>query len=224
MLTVRWWGSYATPSLEPQAGASTFEDGYVLSFFTDMPAPATGGFSKPDLLLGTYVAPMSAVKITPTDHHGWDGHRIFQYEVNLQDTCLDHQTPLTRPEGFYQQPNEVYWLAINAEVGHRIVAVRADPNDPNSPIINWQEIDTGKQADQHFWGWHTSPDHFNDVATMGHLRMPTQEIWDYGDWMPIQPQHGLRDMAFQLLTIPEPSSCLLAVTAGVALFGWRRRR
>ena len=58
---------------------------------------------------------------------------------------------------------------------------------------------------------------------MGHLFMPGNQ-WQYGGWNPIQPQHYLFDMAFQLKTIPEPASFALFAIALVAMSGWRRRR
>ncbi len=224
VLTVRWWGSYR-PGFEPDPRPGIppvpFEDGFVLSFFSDEPMTPTNGFSRPKELLGTYVAPMPAVRMRPTTHLGWDNHRIWEYEVDLQDTCLDHQTAWTTPNGFHQKPGEVYWLAINAEVGHGLEAIR-DP--ATGEVIRWEAFDTGKQASQHFWGWHTSPDHFNDVATMGHLAMPTADQWQFGQWEKIRPQHGLHDMAFQLLTVPEPCNLLLGGLSVLGLCSLRRRQ
>jgi len=225
VLTIRWWGSYIGPTFldtgTPLGNLPIFgpgsEDGYVFSFFTDKPVDPVQPFSRPDQLLATYVAPFNVVKVTSTGQMGWDDHEIFQYEVNLQDTHLEHAVAgIADPIGFNQQPGEVYWLAINAEVGHTIVKVtNADGT------VSWVEQDTGKFAapnpndplnpDGHFWGWHTSPEKFNDVATMGDLRMGPNGEWIYPqqDWRPIQPNHGLNDMAFQLLTVPEPASVAL---------------
>ena len=63
-------------------------------------------------------------------------------------------------------------------------------------------------------GWHTSPDRFNDVPTMSRLDMPGEE-WLYDqNWTLIQTEHNTADMAFELWTIPEPSSSSLLVLAG----------
>jgi hypothetical protein len=99
------------------------------------------------------------------------------------------------------------------------------PNGEDDEIgePRWVGEDTGKFANNHYWGWHTSPVHFNDVATMGHLFMPGNE-WEYFGWMPIQPQHGLFDMAFQLKTIPEPASFVLMAVGLGAMYGCRRVR
>jgi len=238
VLTVRWWGSYVglTFQQDPLTGAVTplfgpgSEDGYVLSFFKDQPVDLVNPFSRPDELLATYVAPFDVVTVSPTGHVGWDGHEIWEYQVNLMDTHLEHALPgIADPDGFNQLPGEIYWLAINAEVGHDIVEV----TNPDG-TISWVEQDTGKftipdpsttNPDGHFWGWHTSPEAFNDVATMGHLVMGPGGEWIYPqqDWQPIQPNHGLNDMAFELLTIPEPAS-LAIFAVGVSLLSYKKRR
>lgn len=237
VLTVRWWGSYVGETFGPDPNGGAIvplfgpgsEDGYVFSFFTDQPAdPLITPFSRPDFLLATYFAPFPAVTIMPTGHKGWDGHDIFQYEVNLQDTHLEHAQPGIADEiGFNQVPGETYWLAINAEVGHTIEVVTLPDG-----TTDWIEVDTGKFAqpgvdplnpDGHFWGWHTSPEFFNDVATMGHLLMGPGGEWIYPreDWQPIQPNHFLTDMAFELLTVPEPATCMLMMIGLACTVGCR---
>ncbi len=222
ILTVRWWGSYFIPGTEPvpmkdPAGGVKYvpviEDGFLLSFFGDIPADPTGGapFSMPGGLLGSYIAPKTAVKITPTQHFGWDNHRIWQYEVNLQDTHLDHAGDLATPISFNEQKDVIYWLSVVAENGHEILA-------------DWTVRDTMDQPlTTHWWGWHNSPDSFNDDAVMGSLLMPTSQ-WEYFGWEPIRPQHNpFIDMAFELLTIPEPAGLGLAL-AGVGVLALCRRR
>ena len=229
--TVKWWGSYnpqpgviqETPTgvitLPPGPGV---EDGYSISFFGDVPVGPNNPvpYSHPDGLLGSYFLPIDAVSIKPTEFLGWDMHPIFEYEANLMDAHLDHAvSPIADPMGFNQRPEEVYWISIAAEVGHRLKLETI----PGTNEVRWVSEETGKVANNHYWGWHTSPKHFNDVATMGHLFMPGNE-WQYGGWNPIQPQHYLFDMAFQLKTIPEPTGFALFAIAIVAMSGWRRRR
>src|SRR5574341_549575 len=74
IVAVRWWGSYF-PGFD-----HGFEDGYVLSFFSDVPTVPCprGPFSRPGDLLGTYLAPFEAVHAIPTGFIGWDGHPIWQ--------------------------------------------------------------------------------------------------------------------------------------------------
>jgi hypothetical protein len=230
--TVKWWGSYfpqptvfqqTAGGLIPVPPGPGVEDGFVISFFGDLPAGPSptnpDPFSKPDGLLGTYVLPIDRVHITPTGLLGWDMQPIYEYEANLMDAHLDHAlSPIADPMGFNQRPGDIYWISILAEVGHRLRLETI----PGTTEQVWISEDTGKIAENHFWGWHTSPIHFNDVATMGHLFMPGND-WQYGQWMPIQPQHGLFDMAFQLKTIPEPATLLL-VALGAVVLGVRRGR
>jgi len=229
VITVKWWGSYLGPVFQqPVVGGPVItlppgpgvEDGYAISFFRDIPVGPDAPFSRPDGLLGTYVLPFDRVSVKPTPYVGWDQHPIFEYEANLMDAHLDHAVqPYADQMGFNQRPGEVYWISIVAEVGHQL---RIE-TDPTSGEVRWVSEDTGKFAQNHYWGWHTSPVHFNDVATMGHLFMPGNE-WQYGQWMPIQPQHGLRDMAFQLQTIPEPASMMLIVGALATCLAYRHGR
>jgi hypothetical protein len=233
--TVRWWGSYVGPTFNNLPGAPPMpifgpgsEDGYVISFFKDIPADPTGvgsPFSHPGELLGTYVLPLEKVWIEETPYIGWDQHRIFEYKANLMDGHLDHAiSGISDQMGFHQRPHEIYWISIVAEVGHKPVLVTDAAGNPH-----WEVQLTGKTAmptpenpEGHYWGWHTSPKHFNDIATMGHLFMPGNQ-WEYIGWNPIQPRHDLHDMAFELYTVPEPASVVLIGLALVAV-GCRRWR
>ena len=110
----------------------------------------------------------------------------------------------------------MYWIAIHAQVGHKL--------EPDT----WLEFDTGKFAqpnaqsqEGHFWGWHTSPENFapDIFAMMGHLVMPDDTTWDYPRdlWRPIEPNHLLDHMAFELYTIPEPASIALLSIGGLLM-------
>jgi hypothetical protein len=161
------------------------------------------------------------VRVAPTSLIGWDQHPIWSYEADLMDAHLDHGIAgISEQNGFFQKPGEVYWISIQAFVGHRPELV----TDPATGEVRWVAIETGKFANEHYWGWHTSPFHFNDVATMGMLAMPNMN-WEFFGWQRIQPQHMLVDMAFQLKTFPEPGSMFLAALAmaGSALAARRRR-
>jgi hypothetical protein len=196
ILCVRWWGSYQ-PRFEPTTTGIHFEDGYVLSFFSDF-RPPIGGGSRPNRLLGTYVAPINAVKVLRTPFIGWDSNRIYQYEVALEDTCLDHPDPsVARPGAFLERSNTVYWLAITAEVGHRVVPI----TNATGQIIDWVQTQTNKRATNHFWGWHTAPTNREDRSVMGHVYMvQTNWVYPVSQWMSNPPVHMELDQAFQLLT------------------------
>ena len=222
ILAVRWWGSYFNPENEPRETepgvfVPAVEDGFVVSFFRDVPADQnpTGPFSQPGDLLGTYVAPVSAVRIRPTDEVGWDDHRIWEYEVELEWTHLEHAIPgLSEPDAFLEKEGEIYWLSILAENGHEI------------DMASWEVFPNDDPIEQgHYWGWHTSPDAFNDSATFGMLAMPAAGEWLYEQWNPVDEvvAHDLRDMSFELLT-PEPSSVALFLLGPLALATCVRRR
>ena len=200
ILCVRWWGSYM-PGFEPSAASNSFfEDGYVLSFFTDV--RVAGAPSRPDRLLGTYLAPIEAVKITPTDFFGCDQTRIWQYEVRLEDTCLEHAEPdIARPHAFLERSNVVYWLAIAAEVGNRIKPLK----DPDGAVVKCEFEPSGKRTDRHFWGWHTSPRQVEDVSVNGRTLMQgTNWIYPPNLWRPNEAFCNEIDQAFELLTFAPP--------------------
>jgi len=214
ILTVRWWGSYF-PGLDGTEPLPGIEEGYVLSFFSDQPADPTdpNSFSHPRDLLGTYVAPFPAVKITPTGFVDWGFHRVWEYEVNLQDTHLFHPSDIADPIAFREQAGEIYWLSVVAENGADVVPDTWEFVHNDDPI-----------PQEHFWGWLTRPPFFNDTATQTKLLMPGGDQWVYPFWEPIRPQHERSEMSFELLTVPEPTSALLALLGGCGLLAVAARR
>lgn len=223
--TVRWYGSYFNPMFAPRPdptggpGLLTTEDGWVLSFFRDI-QPGAGGppFSQPGALVGTYVASPEVVRYSNTGMIGWDMHEVWCYEVDLKDMCLAHWTPgEAEPGQFIQRstPNDIYWLSIAAENGHDII--------PGSNPFNWQSVPNNDPViPEHFWGWHSSPENFMDLPTMGGVRMPNPIDWLYGPWEPIIDQHMGVGMAFELLYVPGPGGLTLLGLG--ALVACRRRR
>jgi hypothetical protein len=107
---VRWWGSSFPPGY-----AANVPDGFVLSFFSDVPAGPTNAFSRPGALLGTYLAPLGSVHVNTTGCVGADGHDVYQFEVELRDTCLRNALAnVATPGAFLETSNTVYWLAVHA--------------------------------------------------------------------------------------------------------------
>jgi hypothetical protein len=129
--------------------------------------------SRPDRLIAQWEFPAPVVPLQQTGKIGWDGHQIFCYDVNLIDGCLVHNfAPLiVFPDRFFPQPGVVYWISIQAEVGHQLCCPGCPPI-PSPPII------------QDFWGWHTTPPgyHNKDDAFMGMLAMGCFGEWIY-NWM-----------------------------------------
>ena len=205
------------PQLQPDGTyAAVVEDGFILSFFSDIPDPdGTGpGFSTPGDLLGSYIANETKVVVEPTELIGWDGHRIWEYYVDLEDTHPEHLDPsIAQPDRFNEQAGVIYWMSIVAENGHEM-------DEDWNTFPNMDDVEP-----EHFWGWHTSPDRFNDVPVMGNLKMPDAVTWDYTNWFPVQLDHMPGDMAFELYTVPEPSTVtLLLLGVAIVFCSWRKRR
>ncbi|MEE8170567.1 MAG: hypothetical protein V3T70_08470, partial [Phycisphaerae bacterium] len=254
-----WWGSFTCA-----APFGTQVDGWLVSFHTDLPQGG-GGFSQPLDLLGLYFCPENVISIELTSIVGWDGHRVYDYFVELEDCHLIHslQDPRdgtfpAREDAFHETQQFIYWLDIQAVVGHTFVhqdcptcvcdvngdgvcdpldeqAIIAcfgqpptppcdvadlncdgviDPLDHNAwlclisggqnccPPTQWVEVPTNNRAFAHFWGWHTSPDHFNDESVMGEVVMGPNGEWVYINWQVVDgTPHMLPivDQAFELL-------------------------
>ena len=118
----------------------------------------------------------------------------------------------------------IYWISIAAWDGVTLDA-NGKPIDTGEPVRQITTLPDGTVIEDHIWGWHSSPDAWNDKGVVGTVDMynpPT--YWDYHSWQPVQPVHGLDNFAFELLTrVPEPNGTI-AVIFGIAWAGaWRRR-
>ncbi|NOS99274.1 MAG: hypothetical protein HOP29_01450 [Phycisphaerales bacterium] len=172
--------------------------------------------SRPGNLLIQWVVPNNQVTRTDISKTGWDGHRIFCYDVDLPQ-CLDHN--FAAPDEFdpttgvfTPRPSKTYWLSIQAEVG--LVPI------PGPIPGQWQGIKTGETITQDFWGWHTTPPGYQhkDDAFMGSLHMGCPGEWVY-HWMNelhcSQPAYTQCcddptksiDMAFYLLNLHKYGTC-----------------
>ena len=184
---VRWWGSYFDEEFEPDP-EPVIEEAFVISFFEHGDVPGK--------LLGSYIAPIDVVRIEATNESGWTNENepeefVFEYEVNLNDSHLDHESDIAKTDGFHEAEGDSYWISIAAENG----GVLGE---------DWQfEHNDDEMLEEHFWGWHTWPDRNLNQALMGDLDM-AEETWDYNTWMQFERQHEeVSDMAFELLT-PAP--------------------
>jgi hypothetical protein len=194
-------------------------------------------------LLGTYAAPASAVDIQPTGTVGWDGHPVWEYVVDLDETLLEHAIDPATRESFNETENTEYWISIAAEDGHVIDVDSGTTHDNGDPLRTAP-----------WWGWHTTPDAvdhpiFNDDAPFAANVSMDGDQWVYAPWT-IAPQlhddpDGFNNLAFELLTadpnligldgivsstmsfaadtdtvvVPEPSSFALLTGAVVVAFG-----
>ncbi len=77
-------------------------------------------------------------------------------------------------------------------------------------------LPSDETPDGHFWGWHTSPDHWREEACTGRIvdfSPYPPHCWDYGDWSKqpwlcwLEPPFPPVDMAFELLTLEKRGDC-----------------
>ena len=200
---VRWWGSYLNRH------SLGDEDAFVLSFYTNFPPsfvfpppPVPIGFSCPSNLCATYIAPLDKIKVTNTSMTGLDGQTIYEYSVDLHDTCLYYPSysytngsagptpwafPVQKPPLF--QPilgsAPTYWLAIAAERGQTFAITNGA----------WTNYPSGKtNLTEHFWGWHTSPCSNLDASVTGVPGLSRIS------WTKNTNYFGEVDQAFELMT------------------------
>jgi hypothetical protein len=196
---VRWWGSYFNSQDQPQPDPMNqnlvppVEEGYVVSFFQSV-----AGVAGPGPLLGTYVAPASVVDIRPTGMVGWDGHPVWEYAVDLDQTLLEHASDLATRESFNEQEDTEYWISIAAEDGHAINVDTGETIDTGDPIRTAP-----------WWGWHSTPEAvtlpaFADEAPYAANVSMDGDQWVYAPWNVAPQQHpspNLNNLAFELLTV-----------------------
>jgi len=193
IVKVRWWGSYLNGH---NLGD---EDAFVLSLYTDFP---TNTFSRPAACLcATYIAPLDKISVTNTFLAGLDGKTIYEYSVDLCDTCLyssiTNGPAAPTPWAFLEMSNTVYWLAIEAERGRTFTF---------TTNAVWTNYPSGKSTlSEHFWGWHTSPCSNLDASVTGALT--TNLSWTMNTNL-----FGELDQAFELLTFAPPLSALILNT------------
>ncbi len=146
--------------------------------------------SRPGRLLAQWEFNDPAVIRTNTGKIGCDNHPIYCYDVDLFNGCLAHdntQPPLGNGEvigsifgpcwRFRPVPGAVYWMSVQAEVGHSPV------QGPGCLCLQAVPV-PGNPITQPFWGWHTTPPgyHNMDDAFVGMLGMGCNMNWLY-NWM-----------------------------------------
>jgi hypothetical protein len=130
---VKWWGSYLDNFIDP----ATPVDRFLISFESDVPASATGGFSHPGQPLLNQIVRRAAAISGPGSGEFTEklvsnggpplGEHLYEYNAELY---------LDKP--FPQEPNKVYWLKIVALVDlPTAFPAPIDPINPPAGITRW---------------------------------------------------------------------------------------
>jgi hypothetical protein len=188
-----------------QGGVIPILNGLRVEIFSNIPAPAAGGFSMPGDSLWSAGGPVPlgddfdfATAPGGTGDQGWLDPVTGQYIPNDHDSFFQINLTNIR-EPFIQQKGEIYWLGISIDTSHADGWKTAD-------LDSYPEPYTGR--------------HYEDDAVF--------RVGD-GDWRELfyptsHPRGGQSiDLAF-VITVPEPASIALIAVAAAALGVFRRRR
>ena len=139
---VKWWGSYLNrPTSVPDPTVRRF----LISFESDIPAPTTGGFSRPGQPLLNQIVGLDADGVL-TPGSGTFTERHLPDTTSVDGPIYEYNAELHLDKAFPQKADTVYWLKI-------VALVDAEPNTPPEQRV--------------VWGWHnrdyTKPDPFASV-------------------------------------------------------------
>lgn len=247
---VKWWGSYMhRPTSLPDPTVRRF----LISFESDIPAPATGGFSRPGQPLLNQIVGLDGDGVL-TPGSGTFTERLLPGTTSIDGPIYEYNAELHLGKEFPQKAHDIYWLKI-------VALVEAGPNTPPEQRV--------------VWGWHnrdytkTNPLaspvvlpgervvgvlpgpagagtpiwHFQDDAVDGFVDVrftpsdPMTQIMPFvhqdvrGPQRYLPPYDGpsiigqfSKDLAFALYTVPEPSTIWLIAVGSIAAILYRRRR
>jgi hypothetical protein len=86
---------------------------------------------------------LGSVHVNTTGCVGADGHDVYQFEVELRDTCLRNALAnVATPGAFLETSNTVYWLAVHAQIGATFTLQR----DPAGVVTNCAVALNGQRA------------------------------------------------------------------------------
>lgn len=200
MLDIHFWGSWLN-DVVPLYGAQDITFDFFL--FDDIPAYIGGKpYSRPDeyAIWSKYDATATSVRQYATElNEGWYEPGFYEdtYLPEGDTVCWQYNFDFDPAGAFDLEANKVYWLLIWATPG------QASPQE-SDPLF----------------GWKTSCQHWNDVATYrdGAKLPPEWRPLEYPDGHLYEGQ-GI-DMAFVIT--PEPATLALLSLGGLALV--RRRK
>ncbi len=140
---LHWWGSWRN-------GIEGTIEAFNIAIYSNDPGSA-GGFSQPDVLLwDAVITNFNAVPIDPPSVQGWYDPITGQFIEGDHENYFQYNVFLDPSNWFFQQRDEVYWLAISAQV------VQPDLR----------------------WGWKSSINHFLDDAVTGAPGAPWVELFE----------------------------------------------
>jgi len=174
-----------------------------------------------------------------TGFHWWgsylDGHEPTSgwkwFEVSMHPDDPTTQ-PFSQP-GYFQPPEDpyrfqfvlaqetYYGTTAGGEKVYEYWALLNEPWTEEAGETYWVDFgyDMGQNTPQQ-WGWHETYEPWNDLAVQSQPPSPGGNP-HMGPWAPLEDH----DMAFQVLTTPEPGTLLLLGSLGaLGGFGFIRRR
>lgn len=241
---VRFWGSY----LNDQTLQSPGVDKFLISFETDVPVGAQGNnFSFPgEPLLNQVVFRDTDGILTPGE--GAFTEKIV-FPTSVDGPIYEYNAELNLGKEFFQEPDTVYWLKIVALVDvdpgvdptqdpsvtrwgwHNRDYTKMDPLASTAPAVVPGETIVGAIGLSDVWHFQDNAvDGFVEVNPFGAggLEMPDviQDVRGPNYYIDgINGPDGIgqfpKDLAFELYTVPEPATVMIA---GVALILIRERR
>ncbi|HTQ39470.1 MAG TPA: PEP-CTERM sorting domain-containing protein [Pirellulales bacterium] len=237
-----WWGSYLNNSnAAPNGGVKQF----LISFESDLPAAQNAaGYSEPNQPILTQVVTPGAISAGS----GTFTETLINNNNGTSEPLYQYNAELAMP--FQEQAGTVYWLKIVALAGLNQQSLQWGWHNRD-----WGIQDTLASAvptpGEHVEGTVTTAMipvwHFQDDAVTGNIdygvnsagtfainsetqMLPMNYQRTPSGSVPIDGQPGIEtlseDLAFQLYTVPEPSTIVLLGlgTLGIGAKLWRRRR
>jgi len=170
-------------------------DGFAFAVFEDVPVGANNpDFSHPG------EEPIWMWQTTTYDE-------VYITENPRGEPVFQYFTEIERENWFWQEDGDhIYWLAVAA------LFETAEPAEFGG-----------------MWGWATRPHYFQDDGVIGYweeVSIPGTDLTEMVlVWDPLEdPDQNSMDLAFELSTVPEPTTLLVLATGILALGGVVRRR
>lgn len=245
---VKWWGSYLNrPTSLPDPRVRRF----LISFESDVPQGPNNLFSHPGEPLLNQIVSLDADGVLKPGE-GTFLESVIPGSTSVDGPIFEYNAELHLDKAFPQKPDTVYWLKIVAldEIENPNIPIDArlqwgwhnrdytlkDPLASTPPAV---------MPGEHIQGYLPMPGgdlpiwHFQDDSVSGNVgvfidtAMPNMPRIEQGGFEPqryVPPYDGpsliaqySKDLAFNLYTVPEPTTCALVALAIVGSLQMRRR-